>query len=360
MASLITPQVTIGMTSFGTFSRDRMKHLGKSQKALAEELGVSPAYISQVFSGKKKPPDLGRPKCRILLKKWSKFLEVSEDDILDMVRYDLHRVPPRPQAKFPQMRNLLVKRLDSRVRGLSEEIRSMSLHPAENRSIQAMVQIYLVLQDDIQGGSAYGSTRFRDFCCRVRANRDFVEGELTGFFEARPFTWSWDPDAGDVGLASESSEIRQALERVRLLLDRNPGFSYCRTIPVVGHVSAGQGFEYTDGGFTAGEGFEQVELPPGTDPSLAEILYCVRVRGDSLRDFFCDGALLFIKPESWEEIKDGDLVIFKDRKDLKAFVKKVEFAGDSLILKSMNPLYKNMVVRRSDLALLERVMAIVL
>jgi hypothetical protein len=40
-------------------------------------------------------------------------------------------------------------------------------------------------------------------------------------------------------------------------------------------------------------------------------------------------------------------------------VKKVEFAGDNLILKSMNPLYKHRVLTRSDLLLLERVMAIV-
>ncbi len=129
-------------------------------------------------------------------------------------------------------------------------------------------------------------------------------------------------------------------------------------MPVVGHVSAGEGFGFTDGGYTAGEGFEQVDIPPGVDPQLVQSLYCVRVRGDSLREFFGDGTLLFIKPESWEEIKDGDLVIFKDRNGSKAYVKKVEFSGENLILKSMNPLYKHMVLSRSDLMLLERVLAI--
>lgn len=52
-------------------------------------------------------------------------------------------------------------------------------------------------------------------------------------------------------------------------------------------------------------------------------------------------------------------MIFKDLKSGLAFVKKVEFAGDSLILKSMNPMYKNMVVKKSDLLLLERVAALV-
>jgi phage repressor protein C with HTH and peptisase S24 domain len=53
-------------------------------------------------------------------------------------------------------------------------------------------------------------------------------------------------------------------------------------------------------------------------------------------------------------------VIFKDKNGNKAFVKKVEFSGDNLILKSMNPLYKHMVLSRSDIVLLERVMSILL
>jgi len=145
---------------------------------------------------------------------------------------------------------------------------------------------------------------------------------------------------------------------VRSIMDGTPGLTYARTVPVVGQVSAGRGFEYTDGDFTLGEGLDQVEIPPGVDPFLAQTLYCVKVRGDSLREFFGDGALLFIKPESWEEIRDGDLVIFKDRKGGRGFVKKVEFAGDNLILKSMNPLYKNTVLSRTDLVFLERVIAL--
>ncbi len=187
-----------------------------------------------------------------------------------------------------------------------------------------------------------------------------MEGDLVEFYRERSFTWSWDSDTGDIAFIPESPEIRAAMERVRAILDKSSPLTRRLTLPVVGHVSAGEGFEYTDGGFSAGEGFDQVEIPPGVDPSLARMLYCVKIRGDSLREFLCDGALLFIKPESWEEIKDGDLVIFKDRRDRRAFVKKVEFAGDNLILKSMNPLYKNMVMHRSDLMLLERVTAIVL
>lgn len=337
-----------------------MKLLGKSQKALAAELEVSPAYISQIFRGKKNPPDLGRPKGRTLLRKWSKFLEISDEDLLDMIRFDLHRVPLRPAARFPHMREMLFKRLHARSKNMLDEIRSMQLHPAENLAIRTMVELYVVLQEEVKQGRAYGQERFRDFCRVACSNREFVDSELVGFFGEQDFTWWWDADSGQVTFQPQSREIQDAMQRVKGMSSKAPQIDRDLTVPVVGHVSAGEGFEYTDGGFTAGEGFDQVDVPPGLPPALAQYLYCVRVRGDSLREFFGDGALLFIKPESWEEIRDGDLVIFKDRKDRRAFVKKVEFAGDSLILKSMNSLYKNMVLKRSDLVLLERVTAIVL
>jgi len=348
------------MKSFAKYARDRLKILEKSQKTLAEELSVSPAYISQIFTGKKNPPDLSKPRNKPQLKVWSACLGVSEEDLLEIVRFELHRVPFRPEARFLKMREILLKTLEQRVKKVAEEIRAMELHPAESRIIQQLVQIYMSLGEECDEVRAYGAVRFKDFCLRASANREFIENTVAEFFSRHEFSWTWDAVSNEVSINSGSSEIQDGIARVRRVLSGAPDRDDRGSVPVVGHVSAGEGFEYTDGGFHAGEGFEQVPLPPGLDPNLGRVLYCVRVRGNSLKEFFGDGALLFIKPESWEEVKDGDLVIFKDRTDGKAFVKKVEFAGDSLILKSMNPLYSNMVLRRSEVMLLERVMAIVL
>ena len=171
------------MKTFGRYAKDKIARLGKSQKDLAAELGVSPAYVSQIFTGKKNPPDLGKPRNRSQLKTWCQFLGAPEEDILDLVRYELHRVPPRPNPKFRNMRDLLLQRVNSPTTGLIEEIRAMELHPAENLAVQAMVQIYFMLQEDNVGGRAYGTARFKDFCDRARANKDFVEGELVKFFQ---------------------------------------------------------------------------------------------------------------------------------------------------------------------------------
>jgi phage repressor protein C with HTH and peptisase S24 domain/transcriptional regulator with XRE-family HTH domain len=346
------------MQSFGDYAKERIRRLGKNQKALAAKLGVSPAYISQICTGKKNPPDLSRPRNKLQLRVWASFLDVSEEEVLDLIRFQLHRVPPRPAPRYAAMRALLLSCLGRDQEALAHEIRSMELHPAENLAIQAMVQVYLILHEEISEDRAYGMERLRELCARARSDREFIEGELARFFGRLRFSWGWEPEGNDVRFSTEVAEVRRAIEVLASLSGHGTGFLFRRTVPVVGHVSAGEGFEFTDGGYPVGEGFEHVELPPGVDPGLARRLYCVRVRGNSLREFISEGSLLFIKPESWEEIRDGDLVIFKDRQERRAFVKKVEFSGASLILKSMNSMYKNIVLSRSDLILLERVMAV--
>ena len=347
-------------TVFSEFARSRLRSKGFSQKLLAERLGVSPAYVSQILCGKKNPPDLGKERNRWQLAIWAECIDATEEEILDVIRFELHRVPPRPHARFPNMRRILLARLKEDRTGLADDINALEFHPTENLAIQGVTQLCLIVHEPSEQITGYDSVRFKDVCRRVASTREFVEGQLVEFVEESSLLWTWDSHGHEVRFLSDAAEIHEAIQRTAELLGQKPNLSYPPTVPVVGHVSAGEGFEYTDGGFPVGEGFEQVELPPGIAPSLADRFYCVRVRGNSLREFFGDGTLLFIKPESWEEVKDGDLVIFKDRQDGRAFVKKVEFAGDNVILKPMNPMYNNIVLRRSDLMLLERVAAIIL
>ena len=339
--------------------RARAQILGKSQKALAQELQVSPAYISQLFNGKKHPPDLGRPRNRAQLSIWSSILQVPESDLLDIVRHELHKVPLKPVPRFPRMRSLLLQRMSRQQSRLTNEIRYLELHPAEARVIDLLTRIYLFTNQQGHGQRAYAPARLRTFTIQARTNRQFVEEALLEYIKDKPFQWTWDSERNEAQINSESGEIREAMSAVELLLSSPTGGRQTVSVPIVGHVSAGEGFEYTDGGYAAGEGFEQVPMPPGVHASLSQQLYCVRVRGNSLSDFFGDGTLLFVKPESREEIRDGDLVIFKDRTSGKAFVKKTRLAGEQMILRSMNPHYEDMIMKKSDLLLLERVVAVV-
>lgn len=126
------------------------------------------------------------------------------------------------------------------------------------------------------------------------------------------------------------------------------------SVPVIAFVSAGEPFQWTDAGFTAGNGLDETEVPPGVGPRLARSLYAVRVRGESMRPFLKEGATLYIKPESRREIVNGDYVIFKD-KDFNCWVKRVEFHAEAIVLKSLNPTYPDIVKNRDEEVLMEKV-----
>jgi len=347
------------MRTFGKYARQRIKELGKSQKSLAEELGVSPAYISQIFSGKKSPPDLGRPRNRIQLRLWSTCLQAAEDEILDVVRFELHRLPPRPDARYRKMRELLIRRLGVEDKGLGDEIRSLELHPAESRAIGALIKIYLMLHHERGGGHEDLPEKLHERSCQALADQEFVEGALISFFERHSFTWNWDPVGNDVHLLSGSAAIFRAMALIERSGEDYAGLRHVLAVPVVGQVTAGEGFDHPGGGLARGETVEYSLLPPGTDPDAARLLYCVRVGDESLRELFGEGALLFVKIDSSHEVRDGDVVIFRDESRKRAYVKKVEFAGDVLILKARNPLHKDIVLGKSDIRFLERVISVV-
>ncbi|MGC8907296.1 MAG: helix-turn-helix domain-containing protein [Desulfomonilaceae bacterium] len=348
------------MKTFASYVKERARRLGKTQKMLAHELKVSPAYISQLLTGKKQPPDFGRPRNRAQLSVWCTSLQVSESDLLDIVRHDLHDIPLLPTPRFPRMRALLLQRLKRNQKRLMNEIKYLELHPAETHVIDVATKIYLFIHEEMRASRAYGPTRFKALAAQAKASKSFVENALVDYLANQPFVWTWRAETNEAHLDFQSPELEEALRAVeKLLSPPRPPAGDPISIPLVGHVSAGEGFEYTDGGFTVGEGFEQVPMPPGVDTSIAKDLYCVRVRGDSLSEFFGDGTLLFVKPESWEEIREGDLVIFKDRSTGKAFVKKVHFSGGELYLRSMSPYYRSITMKKADLMLLERVVAVV-
>lgn len=125
-------------------------------------------------------------------------------------------------------------------------------------------------------------------------------------------------------------------------------------IPVIAYVSAGEPFQWTDAGYVQGNGLDEIEVPPETNARQTRNMYAVRVRGDSMRPFLKQGATLYIKPESRDEITNGDYVIFKD-KDYNCWIKLVEFHQEAVILKSLNPTYPDIVKSRGEEVLMEKV-----
>ena len=132
-------------------------------------------------------------------------------------------------------------------------------------------------------------------------------------------------------------------------------------IPVISYVSAGVPFQWTDQGFPPGAGMDYIvmdrTLLPGVHPDEAESCYAVKVRGDSMSPFLRDGDVLVARPGSWAQVRNWDLVIYKDT-DYNAWVKLVEFQGDDLILHSMSPMYPPMRRPKKETVLLDRVIVV--
>ncbi len=127
-------------------------------------------------------------------------------------------------------------------------------------------------------------------------------------------------------------------------------------IPVISYVSAGESFQWTDQGYTSGDGFDFIDLPPGA--KYSPNLYAVRVKGDSMRPWLKDGTTLIVKPESREEIRHEDVVVWKDE-DYCAWVKMVLFHNDEIIFRSINSEYPDIVKGSDEIILMDLVIATV-
>lgn len=79
------------------------------------------------------------------------------------------------------------------------------------------------------------------------------------------------------------------------------------SVPLLGFAQAGTGGYFDSGGFPAGQGWDEVELP-ATDPAKA---YALEVSGDSMLPLYRDGDIIIVSPT--EQIRRGDRVVVRTR-----------------------------------------------
>lgn len=76
-------------------------------------------------------------------------------------------------------------------------------------------------------------------------------------------------------------------------------------VPVIGFAQAGIGGFFDDGGFPAGQGWDEVRFPPGDHESI----YALQVSGDSMLPIYRDGDLILVAPMA--PVCPGDRVVVK-------------------------------------------------
>jgi len=78
-----------------------------------------------------------------------------------------------------------------------------------------------------------------------------------------------------------------------------------RQVPVIGFAQAGVGGFFEDGGYPAGAGWDEIDLPSLRDDGS----YALEVQGDSMLPLYRDGDIIIVSPA--EAIRKGDRIVVK-------------------------------------------------
>lgn len=130
---------------------------------------------------------------------------------------------------------------------------------------------------------------------------------------------------------SLASFVDLAERRTRVDLSGRPelpgGF---RPVPLLGLARAGPGGFFDDGGFPAGQGWDQVAVP-GVD----EDAYALEVTGDSMMPLYRDGDIIIVSPAA--QIRRGDRIVVRTSDgEVMAKILKRQTASE-MELASLNP-----------------------
>src|ERR1700759_5119733 len=104
-----------------------------------------------------------------------------------------------------------------------------------------------------------------------------------------------------------------------------------QSVPLLGFAQAGAGGYFTDGGFPAGKGWDEVGLPSVND----EHAYALEIAGDSMKPAYRDGEVIVLSPGA--PIRKGGRVVVRTS-DGEGMVKELKRrTAKTLELSSLNP-----------------------
>lgn len=122
-----------------------------------------------------------------------------------------------------------------------------------------------------------------------------------------------------------------------------------QSVPLLGFAQAGSGGYFTDGGFPAGRGWDEVGLPSVND----EHAYALEIAGDSMKPAYRDGDIIVVSPGA--AIRKGDRVVVKTN-DGEVMVKELKRrTAKTLELSSLNPNHVDRTLAATDVDWIARI-----
>ena len=103
-------------------------------------------------------------------------------------------------------------------------------------------------------------------------------------------------------LDASSASVEEFME---LLTARRGAPPRLKQIPLLGLAKAGKGGFFDDGGFPAGNGWEEIEVPGVTDAQA----YALEITSDSMMPVYREGDIIVVSPSA--TIRKGDRVVVR-------------------------------------------------
>ncbi len=122
-----------------------------------------------------------------------------------------------------------------------------------------------------------------------------------------------------------------------------------RRIPLIGMAQAGADGFFDDGGYPAGAGWDEVQVPEVGDPHA----YALEISGDSMEPVYRDGDMVIVSPAA--PIRRGDRVVVRTARGEAMAKQLVRQSARRIELRSLNPDHPDYNFELSDIAWVHRI-----
>jgi len=134
------------------------------------------------------------------------------------------------------------------------------------------------------------------------------------------------------------------------LIQPNIAGTVTRRVPLLGFAEAGAGGYFDDGGFPAGEGWDEIAFPAVND----EHAYALEVSGQSMEPAYRDGDVIIISPAA--PIRRGDRVVVRTKSGEVMAKELKRSTAKSIELKSLNAEHPDRTIAAADVLWIARIL----
>lgn len=133
------------------------------------------------------------------------------------------------------------------------------------------------------------------------------------------------------------------------LIGEGAGPGAFQRVPVIGYAQAGSAGYFTDAGYPAGSGWDELMFPDLGDPSA----YALEIAGDSMEPVYRDGDTIIVSPAA--QIRRNDRVVLRTRGGEVMAKQLIRETATKVELLSINRAHPDRSIPRADIAWMARI-----